>query len=117
MVQDFKNLKVWKIAHALTKEVYILTVRFPANENYGLTSQLRRAASSISSNIAEGCGRSKKELANFLRISLGSSKECENHIILAKDLGYLEEPEYLSLACKVDSISAMLTSLISRVSK
>src|SRR4051812_41600661 len=90
MMGDFKKLRVWQRAHALTLSVYQCTRVFPDGERYGLTSQLRRAAASISANIAEGCGRgTDNELARYLRISLGSATELEYHLLLAKDIGLI----------------------------
>jgi len=89
-MEDFKKLKVWSKAHKLTLDVYRKTCHFPKNEVYGLTSQMRRAASSISANIAEGCGRrSDAELGRFLQIARGSASESEYHLLLAHDLQFL----------------------------
>jgi four helix bundle protein len=89
-MHDFKDLKVWTKAHRLTVGVYRTTREFPREELFGLTSQLRRSASSVGANIAEGCGRrSDAELARFLHIARGSAVELENHLLLARDLDYL----------------------------
>ena len=91
-MQNYKDLKVWEKAHRFTLEVYEATKLFPKEELYSLTNQLRRAASSIPANIAEGCGKnSQAEFANFLNISLGSANEAEYFLILSKDLKYLNE--------------------------
>lgn len=85
-MQNYKDLKVWEKAHQFTLGVYRVSRLFPKEEIYALTSQLRRAASSIAANIAEGCGKNtKKDFANFLNISLGSSNEAEYFI--GKGLG------------------------------
>ena len=77
-MQDFRKLAVWRKAHELTLAVYASTARFPRDEIYGLTSQLRLPASSVPANIAEGCGRgSNADLARFLQIALGSASEVE----------------------------------------
>ena len=77
-MQNYKDLKVWEKAHSFTLQVYKLTEKFPKEETYGVTNQLRRASSSIAANIAEGCGKNTKtDFANFLNISLGSSNEAE----------------------------------------
>jgi len=103
-------------AHHFTVEVYRLTKSFPKEEIYGLTSQFRRAASSIPANIAEGCGKNtNNDFANFLNISLGSSNEAEYFILLAKDLNYLSLPDYESLIKLVNEIKAMLIGLIGKV--
>ena len=86
-VKDFKQLKVWSKAHEATLFLYRVTQQFPKEELFGLTSQIRRAASSMGANIAEGCGRrSDKELARFLGIARGSAVELEYHLLLARDL-------------------------------
>ena len=85
---DYQKLDVWTLARTLAGSVYHLTTQFPADERFGLTSQIRRAAVSIMSNIAEGCGRNRDtELARFTWIALGSATELESHLILAADLG------------------------------
>jgi len=90
-----------------------VTTGFPQNEVYGLTSQARRAASSIPANIAEGCGRSSDaDFARFLHISMGSACEFEYHILLARDLGYLLEDCYLDLSTRVCEVKQMLASFI-----
>lgn len=84
-MRDFRQLNVWEEAHKLTLEIYKLTKNFPKEELFGLTSQMRRATVSISSNIAEGCGRgSNKEYANFIQIALGSAYEIDYQLLLAK---------------------------------
>jgi four helix bundle protein len=91
-VQDYRHLKVWEKAHQLTLAVYKATVPFPKDELYGLTSQIRRACTSIPANIAEGCGRDgDAEFARFLRIAMGSASELDYHLLLARDLGFLNE--------------------------
>ena len=115
-MQNYKDLKVWEKAHKFTVEIYRVSKSFPKEEIYGLTSQLRRAASSIAANIAEGCGKNtKNDFANFLNISLGSSNEAEYFVLLAKDLNYLAITEYEMLAKLVNEIKAMLIALIGKV--
>ncbi len=115
-MKDFKELKVWSKAHATTLEVYRVTRQFPKEELYGLTSQIRRAASSIGANIAEGCGRkSDGEMARFLHIARGSAVELECHLLLSRDLGLLPLASFSVLEREVDEIQRMLTSLIQRV--
>ena len=97
-MQSFRDLKVWEKAHKLTLDVYRVTKAFPADERFGLTSQLRRACASIPANIAEGCGRSGgKELRRFLDIAMGSASEVEYHLLLARDLNYLSDEHYRPL--------------------
>ena len=86
----FKELKVWQKAIELVTETYLKTQNFPKEEIYGLTSQIRRCAVSIPSNIAEGCGRkTNKDFSNFLGISLGSSFEFETQLIICKNLNFI----------------------------
>lgn len=115
-MKDFKELKVWAIAHQLTLQVYTVTKQFPREELYGLTSQIRRASSSVAANIAEGCGRrSEGDMNRFLRIARGSAVELEYHLLLARDLGMLNESWYKKLADQVDAVQRMLTALIQRL--
>lgn len=111
-MRDFRKLNVWGKAHELTLEIYGATARFPREELYGLTAQLRRASASIPANIAEGCGRDGEvELRRFLRIGLGSANEVEYHLLLAKDLRFLREEEFRKLTGKLVEIKRMLTVL------
>ena len=90
-MRDFKKYDIWKLSHELTLQVYEVTHLFPKEEVYGLTSQLRRSATSVPTNISEGCGRdSDIEFNRFLTIALGSASETEYLIILSKDLEYLD---------------------------
>jgi len=115
-MQNYKDLKVWEKAHLFTLEIYKTTKSFPKEEVYGLTSQLRRAASSIAANIAEGCGKnSKPDFANFLNVALGSSNEAEYFILLTKDLLYVSDADYEFLLKQVNEIKAMLIGLIAKV--
>ena len=89
-MKDYRELEVWQLGHALTLAVYRTTKFFPKDELFGLTSQMRRAASSIPANIAEGCGRDgDAELKRYLNISLGSACELDYFILLCGELGYL----------------------------
>jgi four helix bundle protein len=115
-MKDFKELVVWRKAHAVTLSIYQATRAFPKEELYGLTSQLRRSAASIGANIAEGCGRrSDGEMCRFLHIAYGSASEVEYHLLLAHDLRLLEEGLYHQLEREIDEVQRMLTSLIQRV--
>ena len=110
-MQDFKKLDVWKRSHELALMVYKLSASFPREEVYGLTSQLRRAASSVPANIAEGCGRdSPLDFAHFLDIAFGSASELEYHLILAKDLGFLTAEDHESAANEVSGTKRMLSA-------
>jgi four helix bundle protein len=115
-VKDFKELKVWTKAHELTLGVYEVTRTFPREEAYGLTSQLRRSAASIGVNIAEGCGRrSDGEFTRFLQIARGSASELEYHLLLARDLHFLSDPDFQKLVLEVVEIERMLTGLVPRI--
>jgi four helix bundle protein len=115
-VQDFRNLKVWQAAHALTLDIYTWTKSFPVDERFGLTSQLRRAASSIEANLAEGCGRgSDDDFARFVQIATGSASELQCHLILAYDLGYLEPDSLHNLDDQSHRVKKMLVSLLQKL--
>jgi four helix bundle protein len=115
-MRDFRELKVWEKGHLLTLAVYKATADFPREEQYGLTSQIRRASSSIPANIAEGCGRSgDAELARFLQIAAGSASELEYHLFLAKDLGMLKDSDHERLTTDATEVKRMLTSLIQKL--
>lgn len=115
-MKDFKDLRVWSEAHDVTLSIYRDTKAFPKEELFGLTSQMRRSASSIGANIAEGSGRrSDGELTRFLRIARGSAAELEYHLILARDLELLSEDKFLDLSRRVDDVQRMLTGLIQHV--
>ncbi len=87
-MKDFRSLRVWDHAHAFTLEAYKVSKRFPPDETYGLTPQLRRSAASIPTNLGEGCGRSTDaELARFCDIAIGSACEAGYQLMLACDLG------------------------------
>jgi four helix bundle protein len=117
-MQNFKDLILWQEAHKLTLKVYSLTKTFPKEEVFGMTSQLRRASSSIPCNIAEGCGRyTSKDFANFLQIALGSVNETDYLLILARDLNYLSEDDFLNISEKINKIRAMNINLIEKVRK
>ena len=94
-MKDFKTLKVWEKAHALTLAIYKATEAFPKQEIYALTNQIQRAAVSVPANITEGCGKeSGAELKRFLLIAMGSSSELEYLLLLAHDLGYLPQQPF-----------------------
>src|SRR5438067_7487662 len=115
-MKDFKDLKVWEKAHAITLLVYAETRAFPKEELYGLTSQIRRAAASVAANIVEGCGRrSDGEFTRFLQIARGSASELEYHLLLARDLHLLNEGQFRKLNSMVVEAQRMLTGLVQRV--
>ena len=115
-MKSFRDLKVWQKSHELALTVYKCTRSFPKDEIYGLTSQMRRAAASVPSNIAEGCGRSgDAELGRFLQIAMGSASELEYQLLLAHDLGYVNAEEYGQLAAKVTEVKKMLAALLRKL--
>ena len=115
-MRDFRQLRVWTSAHELTLALYRATRAFPRDEQYGLTSQIRRAASSIGANIAEGCGRrGRKDLSRFLVIASGSASELDYHLILAVDLELLNRTACQPLADKLASVRRMLTTFIRKI--
>ena len=115
-MKDFRELKVWEKAHQLTLAIYQATTKFPQEELYGLTSQMRRSAASIPTNIAEGCGRgSDEDFRRFLQIAMGSASELEYHVLLARDLGYLAAADYDRLSAAIIEIKRMLASLITKI--
>lgn len=116
MPRDFRSLKVWQKSHQLTLAIYNVTRTFPPEETYGMTSQMRRAATSIGANIAEGCGRDgRADVARFLDMAMGSASELEYHLLLARDLGLVMGPAYDRLAREVTQIERMLTSLTQKI--
>ncbi|HFK5570200.1 TPA: four helix bundle protein [Elizabethkingia meningoseptica] len=111
-MRDFKKFEVWQLSHHLTLKIYTSTQNFPKEEIFGLTSQIRRSFASIGYNISEGSGRnSDKEFANFINIALGSSNEAENQLILAKDLGYINENEYQNILEELIILKKKLVTL------
>jgi four helix bundle protein len=115
-MKDFRKQKVWQKSHLLTLDLYKATTGFPKEELYGLTSQIRRAGYSIPANIAEGCGRDgDAELARFLQIAKGSASELQYHLLLAQDLGFLNDLEYQQLNKQTTEVKQMLTSFIKKL--
>jgi four helix bundle protein len=112
-MSNYKKLKVWEDAHKFTVDIYNITKNFPNNEQYGLTSQIRRSSSSIPTNIVEGSGQlNNGNLIRFLGIAKGSAFETEYQLLLAKDLKYIDEKDYDELNEKIQKIISMLTNLI-----
>jgi len=110
------GLEAWKLSRELVRNVYLLTKTFPKDELFGLTAQMRRAAVSVPSNIAEGAARTgKKEFAQFLNIARGSLSELETQLLIATDLGYLEANH--SVFDTVDRVSRLITGLHKSVQK
>ena len=112
-MKTHKDLLVWQKGIGLVKAVYEITASFPLSEQFGLTSQIRRSAVSIPSNIAEGCGRnSDKELIQFLYIALGSASELETQIIISTELNFLEKEKADLILYSINEIIKMTSSLI-----
>ena len=111
-MRDFKKYDIWQLSHSLTLEVYKITYNFPKEELYGLTSQIRRASSSIPTNISEGCGRnSDKEFNQFLNIALGSANETEYLLILSKDLNYINNEFFEKMVNEINIIKSKIYKL------
>jgi four helix bundle protein len=112
MIESYKDLVVWKKAIELVFETYRLTRTFPRDERYGLTAQLRRAAVSIASNIAEGHGRHHLgDYCRFLSIARGSVKELETHFVIAEGLDYVTAAELARARSLSDEVSRMLSAM------
>ncbi len=118
VVKHFTDLIAWQKSHMFVLSVYEITKTFPQSEQFGLTSQLRRAASSITANIAEGYGRYHfKDKIRFYHQSRGSNTECQNHIILAFDLKYINLKEYNELKKQSWESFKLLSGLITSTEK
>ena len=116
-MSTYKDLNVWKTSYKLVLCIYALSKKFPKDEIYGLTSQIRRSSVSIPSNIAEGSKRSsKKDFCHFLVIAQGSGAELETQLLLVRDLEYITEAEYNELIVLLDSVMKMLTVFIKKLS-
>lgn len=112
-VRDYRKIQAWEKAHAVVLDVYRVTAHFPREEMFGLTSQIRRSAASVPSNIAEGCGRGgESELARFLTYSQGSNMELDYQLLLARDLNLLEPAEFSDLSHRVDEVGRMISGYI-----
>lgn len=117
-MRDFRGLQVWQKAHQLTLNTYRATEHLPAEEKYGLSSQMRRAAASIPTNIAEGCGRNgDTELARFLWIAMGSASELEYQCLLCRDLDLLDAAAYRDLCEQVTEVRRMLNGLLQKLER
>lgn len=116
-MHNYKELTVWQRSVEIATSVYKVTQNYPKHELYGLTSQIRRCTISISSNIAEGAGRSSdKDFSRFLNISYGSSFELETQLIISKELNYLDDSSFKELNSDLSEIQKMLYSFIKRLS-
>ena len=108
-MRDFSKLHIWQKGHQFTLKIYDVTRLFPKDEIFGLTAQMRRSASSIPTNIAEGCGRNTNlQLRNFLNFSIGSTSELEYQLILSKDLNYISDSAFNELQQLVIEVRKMI---------
>ena len=108
-MHNFKNLKIWQLARYFGKDIYVLTKKFPEDERFGLTQQIRRAVISIPSNIAEGAGRgTDKDFSHFLDIANGSAFEVETQLILSFDLNYISQTEFDYINDKLQMLEKMI---------
>ncbi len=113
MLKNYKELKVWQKSYQFCLDIYKLTKRFSKEERYGLTSQIRRSAVSVPSNIAEGYGRkSTPEYLRFLYIAYGSNCELETQLLLTGDLGYIKSDKFKEIQKDLAEVERMLKALI-----
>lgn len=116
MIRSYKDLEIWKRGVELVTSIYLVTKDFPKSESYALVDQIRRAALSIPSNIAEGHARQhRKEFRQFLFVALGSLAELETPLIIAGKLGYLEKEKLNRSLSELDAIGKMTRGLIKRL--
>ncbi len=112
-IKSFTDLLAWQHGHNLVLKIYKLTINFPDHEKFGLTNQIRRAAISITSNLAEGFSRNgNKEKVQFYYTALSSLTEIQNQLLIAKDLGYLDREEFMKLADETIEVSKLINGLI-----
>jgi len=115
-MRDYKKYSIWNDSHKLTLEIYLLTKKFPKEELFGITSQIRRAVSSVPTNIAEGCGKnSDLDFKRFLIISHGSATEVEYLLFLSFELNYISEEEYIDLTDKIEILRKQIHTLIKKI--
>ncbi|MBN2522508.1 MAG: four helix bundle protein [Bacteroidales bacterium] len=111
-MHNFRELKIWQKSRELVKHIYLITKSLPQKELFGLTSQIRRASTSIPSNVAEGCGRqTDKELIRFFDITNGSAFELETLLLIASDLNYINKDSVKVIIYKVQEIEKMIFNL------
>lgn len=117
-MNDFRRLVVWQRAHEAVLATYVATRALPADERFGIATQLRRAAVSVAANIAESCGRATaRDEGRFLQIALGSARELEYHLLLARDLNLIEPGAHARLHGLAVETEKMLTALLRRASR
>ena len=113
---DFKTLRVWEVFHEIALDIYRITRKFPLEELYGLTSQMRKSATSAPTNIAEGCGRNTDpDLAKFSTIAMGSASELEYQLLLSRDLEYIDQDEYKTTTEKLIGAKKMLNTFLQKI--
>ncbi len=117
MLKSYKELAAYQKAYQLVLKIYDMTGVFPKEETFGLTSQMRRCAVSIPSNIAEGYVRGSKEYVQFLKVALGSATELETQLSISKDLGYVENGVYPEVLLLNEEVIKLLKTYISSISK
>jgi four helix bundle protein len=112
-MRNYRDLQVWTKAHKLTLDLYRVSQTFPREEIDGITSQLRRASVSIGASLAEGCGRrTSTELARFVRIATGSASELDYHLLLSRDLGFINNEDFKRTPSDLTEVRKMLTSFL-----
>ena len=115
-MHNYKNLHIWQEGINLARKIYEVTATFPANEKYGIVSQMTRAAVSIPSNIAEGAGRnSNKDFANFLSIAIGSIFELHTQIAICEQIGYINEETTKQLEQQIYTLQQQITTYKQRI--
>ncbi|NEO79159.1 MAG: four helix bundle protein [Moorea sp. SIO4G3] len=115
-VNDFKDLRIWQKGMEIAKQCYFLTKQFPKDELYGMVQQIRKSASSIPANIAEGYGRiSSGEYKRFLSIAQGSINELQTHLLLAEAVGLFEKSDIVSLIQELQSETRMIINLMKKL--
>lgn len=118
MLKSFQELDAWKKAHSLTLDIYQVTKTFPQDERFGLSAQLRRCASSVPANIAEGFGRrSTKDFVRYLEIASGSLEETRYFLVLARELGYLKADGFKAFKASCDETGRLLGGLVRSLRK
>jgi four helix bundle protein len=116
MRQSYRELRVWQLAMTVVREVYLATKRFPYDERDGLRSQMRRAAVSVPSNIAEGKGRSNRDFSRYLMVARGSNWELQTQLEITRDLGYLQPDAANRLILQAEDVSKMLNGMLAAFS-
>jgi four helix bundle protein len=115
-MRDYRKYQVWKDSHEFVLKIYKVTENYPPAEQFRLVNQMCRASSSIPTNIVEGCGReTEKEFKRYLVMARGSANEMEYHLLLSRDLGYINEEVYQDLFDQVNRVIRSLTNLIKKL--